>query len=202
MPPYYYERLGIMKRFTTHTAIFILFTVADLVLTFIGTPDLKHEANPLSVFGWYGLTAYNVLTVLIFALFAYIAFIKYRTKPIEANTFFEFYLMLFYNRREMIVKPMMKFPKNMMPFFAMISYSACKALIAGRIVVVLEWIAVLAGYSNSAYFIFRYFLPLQRVDIWIFIIAFLVCTAHWMNQEYKKSKELLSDDKKTCNIDE
>ena len=168
-----------------------------MVLTFFGTPDLENEGNPISAIfnmGWLGLWLANIFAVLAFCLFSYIAFEKYVPKDISAESFFEYYLMLFYNRREMIVKPMMKFPKNWMPFFAMICYSACISLIAGRAVDVLEWIAVLLGYENSMYFVIRYFVPLGRFDIWVFIIAFLVSVLHWMQKGYRRAHKRFQDE--------
>ncbi|MBR5774020.1 MAG: hypothetical protein IKY44_04125 [Clostridia bacterium] len=79
----------------------------------------------------------------------------------------------------------------------MISSSACAALIAGRVVVVLEWIAILMGYKHSAYFIIRKGVPLGRVDIWVFVLAFLVSTLVWMQKEFKKVRKYTE---KQCGI--
>lgn len=165
----------------------------DIGLTSIGTPDLMDEGNPISsVFklGWGALILTNIVAVAAFALFSHIAFDRYETPKITAKSFFEFYLMLFYNTKTMVVKPMFKLPKNWMPFFAMISFSACVALIAGRIVVVLEWIAVLLGYERSMYFWIRSYLPFGRTDVWVFVLAFLISVLVWMEKEYKKVSKI------------
>ena len=182
------------------TLVFLCLTVLDIFLTFTGTPDLRDEGNPISAildFGWLGLILANVFAIAVFMVFAHIAFDKYKTPLFKVNNFFEFYLMLFYNTKTMIVKPMFKLPKNWMPFFAMISSSACAALIAGRVVVVLEWIAILMGYKHSAYFIIRKGVPLGRVDIWVFVLAFLVSTLVWMQKEFKKVRKYTE---KQCGI--
>ena len=174
------------------TLIFLCLTVLDITLTFISTPDLTDEGNPISAvfnFGWLALLLTNVLAIAIFAVFAHIAFDRYKTPRFTAKNFFEFYLMLFYNTKTMVVKPMFKLPKNWMPFFAMISFSACVALIAGRIVVVLEWIAILLGYEHSLYFMVRNHIPFGRTDIWVFILAFLVATLIWMQKQFKKVRK-------------
>lgn len=174
------------------TLIFLCLTLLDITLTFISTPDLTDEGNPISAvfkFGWLALVLANVFAIAVFAVFANIAFDKYKTPCFTAANFFEFYLMLFYNTKTMIVKPMFRFPKNWMPFFAMISFSACVALIAGRIVVVLEWIAILFGYERSLYFMVRNHIPFGRTDIWVFILVFLLATLIWMQKEYKKVRK-------------
>lgn len=165
----------------------------DIGLTSIGTPDLTDEGNPISSvlkMGWFALILTNVISVAVFALFSHIAFDRYKTPKFTAKSFFEFYLMLFYNTKTMVVKPMFKLPKNWMPFFAMISFSACIALIAGRIVVVIEWIAVLLGHKRSIYFMIRDYLPFGRTDIWVFILAFLISVLVWMQREYKKVRKI------------
>lgn len=171
------------------TLVFVFITVMDIGLTFTATPDLTDEGNPISSvlkLGWFALILTNVIAVAAFALFSHIAFDRYKTPKFTAKSFFEFYLMLFYNTKTMVVKPMFKLPKNWMPFFAMISFSACVSLIAGRIVVVLEWVAVLLGYRHSMYFWVRDYLPLGRTDVWVFILAFLISVLVWMQKEFKK----------------
>ena len=47
------------------TISYFLVTAADLTLTFLATPDLSLEGNPLVTtykFGWAGLVAINVVT--------------------------------------------------------------------------------------------------------------------------------------------
>ncbi len=174
------------------TLCFLCLTVFDILLTFMGTPDLKDEGNPISAifnFGWIALIITNIIAIAVFGLFAHIAFDKYKTPHIRVNSFFEFYLMLFYNTKTMIVKPMFKLPKNWLPFFAMISFSGCISLIVGRIVVVLEWIAVLLGYEDSFYFVLREHIPLGRTDVWIFVIAFLISVVVWMESEFRKVRQ-------------
>ena len=174
------------------TLCFLGLTVFDILLTFWGTPDLTDEGNPISAIfnlGWIALAVSNIFAIFIFALFAHIAFDKYKAPQFTADNFFEFYLMLFYNTKTMVVKPMFKLPKNWMPFFAMISFSACVSLIVGRVVVVLEWIAILLGFKESFYFMAREYLPFGRTDIWAFIIAFLVSVLVWMELQYVKVRK-------------
>lgn len=174
------------------TLIFLCLTVLDIGLTFLATPDLTDEGNPISMvfkFGWFALMLANMFAVAVFAVFAHISFDRYKTPVFTADNFFEFYLMLFYNTKTMVVKPMFKLPKNWMPFWAMISFSACIALLAGRVVVVLEWIAILLGQEYSMYFMIRQHVPFGRTDIWVFILAFLVSTLVWMQKEFKKIRK-------------
>ena len=179
----------IRKKSFILSLIFLCLTIFDIVLTFLGTPDLSDEGNPISAIfdlGWLALVIANIIAIIVFSLFAHIAFDKYKTPYFTVKNFFEFYLMLFYNTKTMVVKPMFRLPKNWMPFFAMISFSACASLIAGRVVVVLEWIAILLGYKDSLYFVIRHHIPYGRADICVFVIAFLVSTLVWMNKEFKK----------------
>lgn len=174
----------------------------DIFLTAIGTPDLTDEGNPVSAIlnlGWLGLVLTNLFAIAVFMLFAYLAFDKYKTPRLAVNNFFEFYLMLFYNTKTMVVKPMFKLPKNWMPFFAMISFSACMALIAGRVVVVLEWIAILLGHERSLYFMVRAHIPFGRTDIWVFILVFLLSTLIWMQKEFKKVRKCAENSREIVN---
>jgi hypothetical protein len=72
------------------------------VLTFLGTPDLSDEGNPISAIfdlGWFALVIANIIAIIVFSLFAHVAFDKYKTPCFTVKNFFEFYLMLFYNTK-------------------------------------------------------------------------------------------------------
>ena len=68
------------KMFYITCGAYLLTIILDLLFTYIATPNLLLEGNPLYDsfnFGWTGLIAINVITFIGYVLMSYYAFIKY-----------------------------------------------------------------------------------------------------------------------------
>ena len=73
---------------------YLLTIILDLVFTYIATPNLLLEGNPLYSemgIGWSGLILINVVTFLGYILMAWYAFIKYKS-PVTNETEIKRYL--------------------------------------------------------------------------------------------------------------
>ena len=73
---------------------YLVTIILDLLFTYIATPNLLLEGNPLfnmMDFGWSGLIILNVVTFIGYILMAWYAFIKYK-RPITDETDMKRYL--------------------------------------------------------------------------------------------------------------
>ena len=70
-------------RFWILIAIYLLLAFADGALTYINTPDLSLEGNPLVAklgLGWGALAIANVAVFALFFTASYYSFFKYKTE--------------------------------------------------------------------------------------------------------------------------
>ncbi|MDE5889345.1 MAG: hypothetical protein K2H20_04930, partial [Bacilli bacterium] len=106
--------------------IYFILILSDGILTYINTPDLKLEGNPLvSVFGlgWISLGIINMLVfILIFAL-AYYSYIKYKSIINDKTTYKEYYSQILYDRPDKFWASIYKIPKNFKPAIAAYGYA-------------------------------------------------------------------------------
>ncbi len=94
--------------------IFVI-SVADNLLTYIGSPDLSKEANPLVHtlgFSWGGLLTANVILYVVDVLLAYYVFIKYEPKIIACNNRKEYVSMMLFNRPDKYIWTWYRLPNN------------------------------------------------------------------------------------------
>lgn len=76
------------------SASYLAVTFLDLYLTYIATPDLELEGNPLYnvlFFGWPGLITINIASYIFYCVIAYYGFIAYK-RPITKETDLKKYL--------------------------------------------------------------------------------------------------------------
>ena len=88
-----------MKKFISLSILLILSRVADAQTTYLYTPDLKYEANPLVhflKFNWTGLIISEIvlLAILIYAFWVY-CFKTVRTEPFDNSTSWQQFISLF-----------------------------------------------------------------------------------------------------------
>ncbi|MEG2720768.1 MAG: hypothetical protein RR914_05520, partial [Oscillospiraceae bacterium] len=82
------------QKFVLLTIFYFLITFLDLLLTYLSSPDLSLEGNPLVVnlkFGWFELILINVITFAVYFAMAYYAYIKYKP-PFSKETTLKKYL--------------------------------------------------------------------------------------------------------------
>ncbi len=178
---------------------YLLTVILDLLFTYIATPNLLLEGNPLynmSNFGWVGLIAINVVTFIGYVVMAWYAFIKY--KPIESNeTDLKRYLAhLNYGDPDKYVPMMWKLPKNWAPQTACLCWSVVCVLPFCRMIIVLEWFLMILRISNPLTVIFFTIVslfPLGRIDIVLAIIGAWILSFVWIKKEFNANLNRLNN---------
>lgn len=167
--------------------IYLLLMISDFVLTYIGTPDLALEANPLvSELGlnWGALFVSNFIYLLVYIISVYYSFVKYESPDIQCENFKEYCSMLWHNKPNQFL---FKLPKNQEALFACIGYAYGISFIIMRLLTVSEWILYLSG--NAFYKQLSENVELQgilsRLDTFLLIILFIIFISHWCHKEYK-----------------
>jgi len=189
-------------RFITFALIALSAAIADLSITYIGSPDLAFEANPLiTVFGlgWTALIVANII-VYIFSLFLlYMAFIKYRRKIIECETFPRYLSMLYFDRPDKQKWLLYKFPKGndkILMCFAPVGYAVAYVFPVIRLVAIFGWIMFLT--FPEICFLCFFGMPhifFQHIEIVFFAalgtLLLLTLVYYWYKKEYKINKVAL-----------
>ncbi|MCL2757019.1 MAG: hypothetical protein FWD43_02930, partial [Coriobacteriia bacterium] len=167
--------------------------LADGAFTYIGTPDLSMEANPLVAyfgFGWGALFIANVIGISFQIVFAYYAFIGYKSPLLPYKGFKEFFSMLYYKRPDKFKWSFYKFPKNWKPVLAMSGYALAIAPLIARAVVVFQWVLVLTDAPMLvAYNSFRSLFPFTRFDVFLACIVVIALLIVWQYREYRINKK-------------
>ena len=174
--------------------VYLLLVLADGALTFYNTPDLSEEGNPLVAklgLGWTALAISNLtLLVLLFLLCRY-SFTKHKTVMVPSKNCREYYSVLCFGRPDWFWQTWYKWPKYWGWFPAAMGFSGIFGLTAGRLVTVLEWVAVTLDVDTEAYFRFRWALPLHRVDVWATAIVTTVMFIVWVRRERQIAEQAL-----------
>ncbi len=189
----------------------IVLSLADMQLTYIHTPDLTMEANPLVTvlgLGWNALLISNIIYLAFVMIMAYFPFVKYNRHIIECNGFTDFVSKLYYDKPNCFKYILIKNPKNKMIIFAFVGYMMSLGSILCRIyVVVVNYLAVKGGYypcvfcavnvshtycnmmnihlNNGQHVV----IPVVMAAYIIFCFLFLVC--FWHYREYRINKKAL-----------
>ena len=188
-------------KFWIVTVLILLTAFADGLLTYIGTPDLAREGNPLVAyfgFGWAALFIANFVIISLVIIGARYAFVKYKSPLIPYEKYTEYSSMLFFNRPDKFIWTLIGIPKNWKPVFAIAGYALSICLIAGRIIVVSEWLIYLTNAPfEAAYNNFRGLFPYERFDVVFVAVLALILCVYRMYREFKTNKELIT---KECDL--
>lgn len=185
-------------KFYAMCLVTLLLIVLDGALTYINTPDLKEEGNPLiTVFGlgWTSLFLANLIFYVLYIVLAYFLFFKYKPPVLQVNTMKEYISQLYYNRPDKFKWFFYKWPKNWRPLVAVIAYAYIYAIPAARAVLVLEWLMITYNIKWSLYYQFCTRMPFQRVDLVLAGVLSVFLFSYWLKKEYRinqrawKSKE-------------
>lgn len=175
------------------TISYFLITAADLILTFLATPDLSLEGNPLVTnyrFGWIGLVAINAVTFLLYFVMARYAYIKYRPPESNETEDVKRYLAdITYGDPEKTSFGMWRWPKYWAPQIACLCYSVSTALPFARIVVVIEWFLLLNHIRAPFFFTVVAMFPMGRIDFFIALLLAWVLSGVWIKNEFQKNAE-------------
>ena len=174
------------------TITILILCLADGALTYIATPDLSLEGNPLVAYwglGWPALFVANLLFIALFVAAAHYAFVKYKGPVISAKTYVEYMCILAFNQPGKFIWLLYKLPKNWKPFGAMMGYAGCFSFIIGRSIVVLEWVLHLSNsHLSDIYQTFRSHLFWHRIDILCAILSFTLLIIYWTIKEYRNNQ--------------
>ena len=107
-------RLSKKIQFVLFSIITLIIGLFDMLSTYIGTPDLSSEANPIvNKFGggWIALILVNVILISVFIALYYYSFIKFKPDLIECDNFKQYMSMLYFGRLDKFIWTLYKRPK-------------------------------------------------------------------------------------------
>lgn len=181
------------KMFYITCSAYILTVILDLLFTYIATPNLLLEGNPLYDilnFGWSGLIIINVVTTVGYVLMSYYAFIKYKP-PVTNETDLKRYLAhINYGDPDKYVPMMWKLPKNWGPQTACLCWSIVCVLPFCRMIIVAEWFLMILKIQNmgtAIFFTIVSLFPLGRIDIFLAVIGAWILSFVWIKKEFKEN---------------
>ena len=179
------------KMFYITCGAYLLTIILDLLFTYIATPNLLLEGNPLYDslnFGWTGLIVINIVTFIGYVLMSYYAFVKYKP-PVSDETDLKRYLAhINYGDPDKYVPMMWKLPKNWGPQTACLCWSVVCVLPFCRMIIVLEWFLMILRIQNLGTIIFFTIVsmfPLGRIDIFLSVIGAWILSFVWIKKEFK-----------------
>ncbi len=181
------------NKFLAFIFLYFMTVVGDLVLTYIGTPDLKNEANPLvKVFGlgWGALIWQNMFGFLFYSWFVYYTFIRYRRPVLQCEGYRRYVSMLLYgcpDRKKAAKKVEYK------NFWALIGNMFAIGYIIIRVIVIIDWIGALNLNPICHWFTvkFRSILPAYWAMCLLGIAILLCCFFCVLYQWYRMNKKEL-----------
>ena len=190
---------GSKIKFFVHIFIYFMLMVGDMVLTYIGTPDLKNEANPLvRVFGlgWGALIAYSMVGFLFYLGFVYYAFIWYRRPVLQCEGYKQYVSMLLYGcpDRKKAAKKKVEF-KN---YWGVFGNALAVGYIIIRVIIIIDWIGYLSRnpiyywYAVNIRSILPVYLGLDLFGIAILILLHYFLIYQWYRMN-KKELECIKD---------
>jgi hypothetical protein len=179
----------------------IIMSISDLVITFIGSPDLSSEANPLVYtlsLSWKSLIICSLIFLVIIVMLLYYAFFRFKRCVIQCDGFKQYISMLFFNRPDKFIWALYKFPKNKIGLSYLgtsLGYVLAIVIPIMKLVAVFLWVGVINNYSIVNFYHSNFNIkmtPLGRTDTLIVgIILALLIWYYWFNKEYKINKKAL-----------
>ncbi len=182
---------------------YLLTIVLDLLFTFIASPDLSMEGNPLYLtlsFGWQGLIILNAITFVAYVLMSYYAFIKYQSPVTDETNMKRYLAKINYGDPEKYVPMLWKLPKHWGPQIACLCWSVVCVLPICRMIVVVEWILIGFGIRNDitrAFFTVVSWFPLGRIDMFLAVLGAWFLSFVWIQKEFKANLKEIENRKAT-----
>jgi len=190
--------------FIIFVALYIVLDCIDFLLTYIGTPDLAREANPLVMiygFGWKALIISAVIYFFIFALIMYFVFVRFKRTLIPCRDFKQYLSMLYFGSPDKFCWTLYKFPKRKVywNYFAVCTGTLILfTTLSTKLLAIVEWI----GYLSNSYFIYINYNLIKIVYLGTFperatfavvvAIAWLAAMYLWYYREYRINKRALA----------
>ena len=170
---------------------YLFVIILDLLFTYIATPNLLLEGNPLMdalSLGWGGLILINVITFIGYIFMSWYAFIKYKSPRTDETDLKRYLAKINYGDADKYVPMMWKLPKNWGPQTACLRWAVVCVLPACRMIIVLEWFLMISGIKNiytSTFFLIVSFFPLGRIDVFLAVIGAWILSFVWIKKEFK-----------------
>ncbi len=178
-------------KFLLACCAYLLTIILDLLFTYIATPNLLLEGNPLYNsfnMGWAGLIVINAITFVGYILMAWYAFIKYKPPKTNETDLKRYMALINYGDADKYVPMMWKLPKNWGPQTACLCWSVVCVLPFCRMIIVFEWFLMILGIRNiytEIFFSIVAVFPLGRIDIFLAIIGAWILSFVWIKKEFK-----------------
>lgn len=158
----------------------LLIHLMDGFITFVNTPDLTREANPLVSklgYGWGALFLANLIGFFFIVLCAW-CFCKYEHIPIKSVSTFDYFMKLFHGENYKPVWFWYKWSKNYRSMFAMCSYAFYWGMTAGASIFVIGWIMDMLD-------IYPFWWDSTWIAMGICILVCFICIYKWTRDGYK-----------------
>lgn len=179
-------------RFWVFVLLYTETTAADLLLTYLATPDLALEGNPLVVMhsvGWGMLIGVNLITLAVYIFMAWYAFYRYKPRiSAEVKSSKRYLSDLTYDNPNLGKMGMLRWPKHWSPQIACLCYSVVAALPFARSIVVLEWMLLNAHYYAPRFFRIVTLFPLGRIDFFVAVLLAWILSSVWIAREFRRNK--------------
>lgn len=180
-------------RFWFFTLFYTEVTAADLGLTYLATPNLEMEGNPLVAvyaFGWGALLFVNLLTLAFYIFMAWYAFYRYKPRPsFETENIKRYISDITYDNPEMGKFGMLRLPKHWAPQIACLCYSVVAALPFARFIIVMEWLLLCTDTYAPWFFRIVAFFPLGRIDFFVAVLLAWMLSFVWIRREFRENKK-------------
>lgn len=177
-------------RFWLLITVYLLLVFADGALTYINTPDLSLEGNPLVAklgLGWGALAIANVAIFALIFTTSYYSFFKYKTVFTDETKYTRYWSQITFGRPDMFWKGFFLFPKHWKPCIAAFGFCILPAAIISRLILVLEWLAATFDIAGRyQYYYFKNTYCFGRLDVLSAVIVAIAGVFYWFYIEYKK----------------
>lgn len=116
------------------TLLLIITRFWDVITTYMVTPDLERETNPLvSIFGrgWVAVIIFQVILVSIIIILNYLSLFKIKSSyPSQKGySYKEFIMYYYFGKEENLIKMIYKFPQDKVTLIKLLGYVLPRALI-------------------------------------------------------------------------
>lgn len=194
--------------FMFYTLVIVTFIVSviDNLFTYMGSPDLSKEANPLVHtlgFSWTELLVANVFLFALYVFMVYYTFIKFQPEAVVCKSKKEYMSLVLFNRPDKFNWTWYKLPKSKDGYRFML---ACLCFVFAFLVPItrlkasLEWSIYLFNrelFESYCDIIGKFSITTAwgRLDVIIeVLILAIILLIIYINREYKLNQRMLSKD--------
>lgn len=181
------------KKIYIFSSIYFILACADITITYLSTPNLFFEANPLVAvfkFGWSALIFSNLLGLLIYIFCCYYYFQRYQTINCKAENVGEYISQIMFDRQDKFLWIFYRVPKNWKPVKACLSYAFIWTFLFARMIALFEWYVWHSDTPlRNTYITFKETFAYERFDIIIITAFSFILVSHWFFKEYEKSEK-------------